>query len=148
MLMKTGSVDRVRATATQPIVLAAFVVCLIVGLATFSKSILELVRRWQVQEEYSHGFLIPVIVGWLLWTRRDALLGERWSTLMVRACAYSAGCGDAYHRKIKFIVSLVPTWFYCCINWHRPGTWRLLITQSNTGSDRISDFRDSNALFH
>ncbi len=74
MLMKTGSVDRVR--TAQPIVLAAFVVCLIVGFATFSESILELVRRWQVQEEYSHGFLIPVIVGWLLWTRRDALLAS------------------------------------------------------------------------
>ena len=74
MLMKTSSVDRVR--MAQPIILAAFVVCLIVGFATFSDSILELVRRWQVQEEYSHGFLIPVIVGWLLWTRRDALLAS------------------------------------------------------------------------
>ncbi len=74
MLMKTSSVDRVR--MAQPIILAAFVVCLIVGFATFSNSILELVRRWQVQEEYSHGFLIPVIVGWLLWTRRDALLAS------------------------------------------------------------------------
>ena len=39
----------------------------------FSSAILELVRRWNGQEEYSHGFLIPVVTAWLLWARRDAL---------------------------------------------------------------------------
>ena len=29
-----------------------------------------------MQEEYSHGFLIPFIAGWLLWTRRDALMAS------------------------------------------------------------------------
>ena len=33
----------------------------------------ELVTRWHKQEEYGHGFFIPLIVGWLLWHRRDAL---------------------------------------------------------------------------
>ena len=42
----------------------------------FGGGLQELLRRWTVQEEYSHGFLIPVIAGWLLWTRRDALLAN------------------------------------------------------------------------
>ena len=42
-------------------------------LIAFHGSLLELVRRWSKQEEYSHGFLIPLVVAWLLWTRRDAL---------------------------------------------------------------------------
>lgn len=33
----------------------------------------ELVRRWDNQEEYSHGFFIPLISLWLLWRRRSAL---------------------------------------------------------------------------
>jgi exosortase D (VPLPA-CTERM-specific) len=37
---------------------------------------LNLVHRWSVQEEYSHGFLIPVIAAWLLWARRDALFAS------------------------------------------------------------------------
>ena len=49
----------------QPSILVAFI--------GFSGGLKELLRRWTVQEEYSHGFLIPVIAAWLLWTRRDAL---------------------------------------------------------------------------
>jgi len=48
-------------------------VAVLVALAAFGGNLLELVRRWSQQEEYSHGFLIPVIVAWLLWARRDAL---------------------------------------------------------------------------
>ncbi len=33
----------------------------------------ELVGRWHRQEEYSHGFIIPFISLWLLWSRRTAL---------------------------------------------------------------------------
>jgi exosortase D (VPLPA-CTERM-specific) len=42
----------------------------------FGGALLELVRRWTTQEEYSHGFLIPLVAAWLLWTRRDALLAS------------------------------------------------------------------------
>ena len=41
--------------------------------AAFSQALLELVNRWTNQEEYSHGFLIPVVTLFLLWSRRDAL---------------------------------------------------------------------------
>ncbi|NTV94214.1 MAG: VPLPA-CTERM-specific exosortase XrtD [Thiobacillus sp.] len=36
----------------------------------------ELVTRWNNQEEYSHGYFIPLIALWLLWQRREALLGS------------------------------------------------------------------------
>ena len=39
----------------------------------FREGLIELVRRWSAQEEYSHGFLIPFVTAWLLWVRRDAL---------------------------------------------------------------------------
>ena len=42
----------------------------------FSDALLELLRRWTAQEEYSHGFLIPVIAAWLLWTRREAIVAS------------------------------------------------------------------------
>ena len=38
----------------------------------FSLTLQDLVLRWN-EEEYSHGFLIPVVTMWLLWARRDAL---------------------------------------------------------------------------
>jgi exosortase D (VPLPA-CTERM-specific) len=60
---------------TTTIYMIAFlIVAALVALGTFGGSLLELVHRWSVQEEYSHGFLIPVIAAWLLWTRREALI--------------------------------------------------------------------------
>jgi exosortase D (VPLPA-CTERM-specific) len=42
----------------------------------FRGALFELVRRWASEDEYSHGFLIPLVSAWLLWTRRDALLAS------------------------------------------------------------------------
>jgi exosortase D (VPLPA-CTERM-specific) len=49
-------------------------ICLLAAIVAFSNSLTELVGRWIKQEEYGHGFLIPVLTAWLLWTRRDAIL--------------------------------------------------------------------------
>jgi exosortase D (VPLPA-CTERM-specific) len=52
--------------------------CVAVFLAAIAVrgALLELVRRWSVQEEYSHGFLIPIVAAWLIWTRRQVLLAS------------------------------------------------------------------------
>jgi exosortase D (VPLPA-CTERM-specific) len=42
----------------------------------FRAGLIELVRRWTVQEEYSHGFLIPIVAAWLIWRRRHVLLAS------------------------------------------------------------------------
>ncbi len=55
---------------------AVALTALLVTLAAFSGALLELVHRWIAQEEYSHGFLIPVVTAWLLWNRRDALIAS------------------------------------------------------------------------
>jgi exosortase len=48
-------------------------VAVIVAFAVFSGALITLLHRWTTQEEYSHGFLIPVVAGWLIWARRDAI---------------------------------------------------------------------------
>jgi exosortase D (VPLPA-CTERM-specific) len=56
---------------------ALFVIAsVLLSILTFSGALSELVRRWIAQEEYSHGFFIPVIALWLLWSRREALLAS------------------------------------------------------------------------
>jgi exosortase D (VPLPA-CTERM-specific) len=42
-------------------------------IAVFGPALLEAAKRWSDQEEYSHGFLVPIVSAWLLWTRRAAL---------------------------------------------------------------------------
>ena len=49
------------------------IAAVLVSFVTFQDALWGLVRRWNQQEEYSHGFLIPVMTAWLLWTRREAL---------------------------------------------------------------------------
>lgn len=60
-----------RVTVIAASLLAGFAV--LAAVAGFHGALAELVHRWSTQEEYSHGFLIPLIVAWLLWTRREAL---------------------------------------------------------------------------
>jgi exosortase len=69
MILMQSKVPQTRAIGAGLLVLTATLVAIL----GFSGALWQLVGRWQHQEEYSHGFLIPIIVAWLLWTRRDAL---------------------------------------------------------------------------
>src|SRR5580704_5426185 len=55
-------------------ILAIF--ALLLAIFAFHEALLELVRRWIGEEEYSHGFLIPVVAAWLLLMSRDGLLAN------------------------------------------------------------------------
>ena len=77
MLVKADVVPQSRLAPSSAAYSALFIVLsLAVAAAAFSGSLAELAHRWTSQEEYSHGFLIPVIVAWLVWSRRNALLGS------------------------------------------------------------------------
>lgn len=72
MLVQSASVAQARSLRAGLLALAA----VLVALVAFGGALSELVHRWNTQEEYSHGFLIPVVTAWLLWMRRDALLAS------------------------------------------------------------------------
>jgi len=75
--MKADRTTDSKTASRNTIYLLLFVsLCAVIVAATFSEALSELVRRWIKQEEYSHGFLIPVISAWLIWTRRDALVAS------------------------------------------------------------------------
>lgn len=50
-----------------------FVIAVGLALVAYAGGVAGLIDRWTRQEEYSHGFFIPLILLWLLWQRRDAL---------------------------------------------------------------------------
>ena len=77
MLMQAESGPRVGSSSFDAAYQFAIAgLLLVIGLLAFGHSLLELAHRWQTQEEYSYGYLIPVIVGWLLWTRRQAIVAS------------------------------------------------------------------------
>lgn len=57
----------------NPTKMAVFVVAILLTTLAFSGGLIDLVHRWYKQEEYSHGFFLPLISLWLLWSRRQAL---------------------------------------------------------------------------
>jgi exosortase len=60
---------------------------------TYWTGLSEAVSRWEKQEEYSHGYLIPMVVFYILWEKK-ALIGSMigpplWSGLFVILIALS-----------------------------------------------------------
>lgn len=117
MLMKVDPTTDSKLASRNTAYLLLFVsLCVLVAAATYSEALLELVRRWTKQEEYSHGFLIPVIVAWLFWTRRDALVASigqpSWTgpaLILLAAAMHIAGKLSALFvlSQLAFIVTLV-----------------------------------------
>ncbi len=69
--MSVRSIGTPKANATFAGIVA--LIATLIALVGFGGALTQLVSRWIGQEEYSHGFLIPFVSAWLLWTRRDAL---------------------------------------------------------------------------
>ena len=69
MSVRSVKMQQTRSVLVSLIALAAMLFVLI----GFRGAISQLVSRWSNYEEYSHGFLIPVVTIWLLWVRRDVL---------------------------------------------------------------------------
>jgi exosortase D (VPLPA-CTERM-specific) len=87
--MSTQALTALRTPTIRAGLVALFAV--LVAIAAFDRALFELVRRWIAEEEYSHGFLIPVVSAWMLWMRREALLASfgqpSWTGLAVIALA-------------------------------------------------------------
>ncbi len=72
----------------------AWLLPLLVGVLVFAAywdGLAELWRRWSVQPEYSHGFLIPLVVMYILWEKKNliryATSPPIWSGLILLAIA-------------------------------------------------------------
>ncbi|MEM6681572.1 MAG: VPLPA-CTERM-specific exosortase XrtD [Pseudomonadota bacterium] len=56
----------------KPFWIAAGAFLIVLALAHYG-GLASLARRWSNQEEYSHGFFIPLLSAWIIWNRRDAV---------------------------------------------------------------------------
>jgi len=67
----------------------------------------DLVTRWHKQEEYSHGYFIPLISLWLLWRRRQALVESRGQASAWGLLALAAGAAMLVVGELSAIMVLV-----------------------------------------
>lgn len=64
-----------------------FVVAIGLAVFTYWAGLSEAVLRWEIQEEYSHGYLIPLVTLYILWEKKDLIasaIGEPlWSGVII-----------------------------------------------------------------
>jgi exosortase len=65
----------------------------------------ELVRDWSSSGDFSHGFFVPLVSAWMLWTRREKL-----STAPVRS--YAPGVLLVVFAMIQFLLGVAAAEFY------------------------------------
>ena len=87
---------------------------------TYWSTFAVLVARWSIEPQYSHGFLVPVIAGAILWHRRGRLdvaaLRPSWWGLPVLLCAIILRLGAAYYYLEWFDgASVVPCVLGACL---------------------------------
>lgn len=88
----------------------------LLAIAAFWGGLSELVGRWYGQEEYSHGFFLPLISLFLLWYRRDVLRKSRgapsgWGLVLLLVSALLLVLGEVTALflavQIGFLLALV-----------------------------------------
>ena len=58
---------------TKILHILTLVIVVVVGLLMYSPALVDLVERWEKQEEYSHGFLIPFVTLYFIWQKKQSL---------------------------------------------------------------------------
>ena len=97
----TSTSDRSRAIATGLLVAVAVLVASI----AFSGALTELVNRWIRQDEYSHGFFIPVIAAWLLVGAARCAPRQHRAAVLERIGADPARGVDACGGRVERVLS-------------------------------------------
>lgn len=82
------------------------------------KTVYGMVMDWYVDENYSHGFLIPLISGYLLWQRKDVIKNATLSPsntglpiVLTGLAVYLVGnvAGESFTMRISMLVVLMGT---------------------------------------
>lgn len=76
----------------------------IVAIVVFYPAIVILVEKWQASEDYAHAFFVIPIIGYMIWTKRDALEREIEGS--------SAGLGLLIFSILSYLLALkiqIPT---------------------------------------
>lgn len=80
-----------------------------------------LVAQWWNEPEYSHGFLVPLISGYLVWTKRDALRATplvpgRWGLALMGGALVTYITGnvgaDLFLQRVSFVLMIAGAILY------------------------------------
>ena len=94
----------------------------------YEPAIYEMMHRWMHDPQYTHGFLVPFFACFLLWHRRDRLIGHSlratgWGFLVVLAGVVLRLAGAYLYNDWLVGLSLLPTLAGLAMLW---GSWPVL----------------------
>jgi len=80
----------------------------------YNQQLVDLVRQWWEDSNYSHGFLIPIVSGYLIWGKRDDLKKVviqkcNWGLviLILGLIVYLIGTAAAEYFSVRFSLMLI-----------------------------------------
>src|SRR5512135_2569593 len=85
-------------------------------IAAYFPILVKLVAQWSTDDDVSHGFFVPVVAGYIAWSRREKLLSVQWKPawwgigILVWAGlqAYLGMLGaELFLQRTAFLLSLV-----------------------------------------
>jgi exosortase len=94
--------------------------------AVYLPHVAYMVQNWWTDPNYSHGFLIPAVAGWLIWRRRQELAGlparpSAWGVAVIAGGLLLLVLGQAGHELFLRRLSLVPVlWGVVLAYWGWP----------------------------
>lgn len=90
-------------------------VALVITFIAYFGGLTDLVSRWNSQEEYGHGYFIPLISLWLLWLRKDALIAAIGESSWVGPLLVLIGCIGLLLGELTAIYVLIQFSFLLAI---------------------------------
>ena len=132
-----------------PLYIGTFLaVVVLVGFVVFSGGLLALVERWHRQEEYSHGFLIPFVVAWMLWSRRDAIIASVGKPSWIGPVIIFFSAVMLFVGELSAFLSSDATRFYRGASGHHSELRGNFSTQGDVHSNCISCVRYSTSVLY
>jgi exosortase len=106
--------------------LAAWAALAAVLAAVYLPHAAYMVQNWWSDPNYSHGFLVPVVSGWLIWRRREELAAQparpdAWGLAVIAGGLLLLVLGQAGHEFFLRRLSLLPVlWGVVLVYWGWP----------------------------
>ncbi len=98
-----------------------FAIPLVALVAVYGPALADLVSNWAEDSNYSHGFLVPLVAGWLAWQKRAELARLEtaidWRGLAVLVAALALfvvgnGASEFFTIRFSFVLAVVGlTWW-------------------------------------